>query len=352
MGDLSWLTEYYLSVVDVLSPACGLSVAVSAVVLISMYGDIADTVTVRVSGMLGLCDALYQLGQLIARELAKQPAYQDYNGAARVFAFTTYFFQLLNSFLVSRIALDLQTNFLHWFACNKLLRWVLRHYVKTSVALAFALACPLFFAPTRFHPLFLHPQWSFGAQKNDILYMVFGFYLWVLLQLLNFALVIVRVIIRLRRQVPSRNNPSNSLATDVMRTLEHRMRRKARILLLYPLSPIIFYSPALVVYWVQTLHLSHTRVTAVIWATSVVVGPLQAVFDLLVFVMLPPVQRVVRWYWTLHKDDDTFLLSEPGHHRESVFVGPYLSESSLTTEERWVQDITEHHSPEPTQVAV
>ncbi|KAJ2797079.1 hypothetical protein H4S07_006036 [Coemansia furcata] len=346
MGDLSWLTEYYMSVVDVLSPACGLSVAVSAVVLISMYADIADTVTVRVSGMLGLCDALYQLGQLISRELAKQPSHQDYSGAARVFAFTTYFFQLLNSFLVSRIALDLQTNFLHWFACNKALRWVLRHYVKSAVTLAFVLACPLFFAPARFHPVFMYPQWSFGSQTKDILYMVFGFYLWVLVQLLNFALVIVRVIIRLRRQMPSQNNPSSSLATDVMRTLEHRMRRKARILLLYPLSPILFYSPALVVYWVQTLHLSHTRTTSIIWAISAVVGPLQAVFDLLVFAMLPPVQRVIRWYWTLHKDTDTFPISEPGHYRESMFVGPYLSESTLTTQERWVQDIAEHQSPE------
>ncbi|KAJ2100168.1 hypothetical protein GGI03_004479 [Coemansia sp. RSA 2337] len=346
MGDLAWLTEYYMSIVDVLSPACGLSVAVSAVVLISMYADIADTVTVRVSGMLGLCDALYQLGQLIARELAKQPAHQDYNGAARVFAFTTYFFQLLNSFLVSRIALDLQSNFLHWFACNKPLRWILRHYVKSSVALAFVLACPLFFAPARFHPVFMYPQWSFGSQTKDILYMVFGFYLWVLAQLLNFALVIVRVIIRLRRQVPSQNNPSSSLSTDVMRTLEHRMRRKARILLLYPLSPILFYSPALVVYWVQTLHLSHNRTTAIIWATSAVVGPLQAMFDLLVFVMLPPVQRVIRWYWTLHKDTDIYQLSEPGHYRESIFVGPYLCESALTTQEQWVQDIAEHHTPE------
>ncbi|KAJ2004665.1 hypothetical protein GGI02_003945 [Coemansia sp. RSA 2322] len=340
MSGFAWLTEYYCSVFDVLSPACGLSAAVSAVVLVSMYGDIADTVTVRVSGMLGLSDAMYQISQLIVRELAQQPAHQHFNGAARVFAFSTYFFQLLSTFLVSRIALDLQTNFLHWFACNKPLRWIIHHYARASVVAAFALACPLFFAPARFDPQFLYPQWSFGSQTKDILYMVFGFYLWVLLQLLNFAVVIVRVIIRLRRQPPSENNPSNSLATGVMRTLEHRMRRKARILVLYPLSPILFYSPALVFYWVQTLHLSQSNVTAIIWAISVIVGPLQAVFDLLVFAMLPPVQRIIRWYWILHQDCDMVPLVEHGH-RESIFVGAHCSNVSLTTEERWVQDVTE-----------
>ncbi|KAJ2726785.1 hypothetical protein GGI07_000296 [Coemansia sp. Benny D115] len=337
MGEFTWLTDYYCSIVDVLSPACGLSVAVSALVLISMYRDTANTVTIRVSGMLGLSDALYQISQLIVRELSLQPHQQVETAAARLFAFLTYFFQLLNTFLVSRVALDLEINFLRWFAYNRPLRWIIRHYVKLSVALAFLLACPLFFAPARFDPHFLYPQWSFGSKLQDILYMVCAFYLWVLFQLLNFALVIVMVIMRLRVQLPSENNPRSSLSTDIMRTLEQRMRRKARILVMYPLSPIIFYSPALVFYWVQTLHLEQSSATAAIWATSVVIGPLQAVFDVLVFLMLPPVQRVIRWYWILHKDSDMLPLFERSR-RQSIFIG-HPANVALTIEEEWVQDV-------------
>ncbi|KAJ2232886.1 hypothetical protein IWW45_004622 [Coemansia sp. RSA 485] len=342
MGGTSWLTDYYCSVVDVLSPACGLSVAVSTAVLISMYRDTANTVTVRVSGMLGLSDALYQISQLIVRELSLKPEQQVATAAARVFAFTAYFFPLLNTLLVSRIALDLEINFLRWFANGRVLRWIISNYVRLSIVLAFVLASPLFFAPARFDPHFFYPQWSFGSTIRDIMYMVFGFYLWVLVQLANFALVIVRVIARLRSQLPSENNPINSLSTDVMRTLEQRMRRKARILVMYPLSPIVFYTPSLIFYWVQTLHLKQSSATEAIWITSVVVGPLQSIFDVMVFLCLPPVQRVARWYWTLHKDSDLVPLVERSR-RESIFVGR-PSSATLTTEEEWVQDITDPHT--------
>ncbi|KAJ2552733.1 hypothetical protein EV175_003200 [Coemansia sp. RSA 1933] len=337
-----WLTNYYSSVFDVLGPACGFSVALSAAVLISMYKDIANSVTVRVSGMLGLSDALFQISQLVVRELALQPEYQRSSATARIFAFLTCFFQMLNMLLASRIALDLEANFLHWVSFSgPLLRWVPRHYVKVSMGLAFLCTCPLFFARAAFDPLFLYSQWTFGSETSDILYMVFGLYLWILLQLLNFAMVIVAVILKLRVQRPSENNPPNSLATHVMRTLEHRMRRKARILMLYPLSPIIFYSPTLVFYWVQTLHLDQTRATTAIWTVSMVFAPLQPLFDLLVFVSLPPVQRVIRWYWTLHKDSDILPLVQRGR-RESIFVGPSPDiNASLSTEEAWVLDVTE-----------
>ncbi|KAJ1838636.1 hypothetical protein LPJ73_007020, partial [Coemansia sp. RSA 2703] len=159
MTGTSWLTDYYCSVVDVLSPACGLSVAVSAAVLISMYRDAANTVTVRVSGMLGLSDALYQISQLIIRELSQQTSQQQKpTAAARVFAFTAYFFPLLNTFLVSRIALDLQINFLRWFGHSKWLRWVTRHYVRLAILVAFVLASPLFFASARFDEHFMYSQ--------------------------------------------------------------------------------------------------------------------------------------------------------------------------------------------------
>ncbi|KAJ1990344.1 hypothetical protein GGI25_005307 [Coemansia spiralis] len=339
-----WLNDYYCSVFDVLSPACGFSVALSAIVLIAMYRDIANSVTVRVSGMLGLSDAMYQISQLVVRELALQPKYQSFSAAARVFAFTTYFFPLLNTLLVSRIALDLETNFLRWFTLSRSLRWLLRHYVKVSIALAFVCACPLFFARAHFDPNFLYPQWSFGTTTRDTCYMVFGFYLLILLQVINFALVIIVVIMRLRIELPSENNPPNSLSTHIMRTLEQRMRRKARILILYPLSPIIFYSPTLVFSWVQVLHLEQNNVTTAIWITSLVVGPIQSLFDLLVFLLLPPVQRVIRWYWTLHKDSDMLPLVERGR-RESIFVGYHGNGVALTTEEAWVQDVTDPRSP-------
>ncbi|KAJ1797384.1 hypothetical protein LPJ59_003177 [Coemansia sp. RSA 2399] len=336
-----WLTDYYSSVFDVLSPACGFSVALSAAVLISMYKDIADSVTVRVSGMIGLSDALFQISQLVVRELALQPEYQTYSATARVFAFLTCFFQLLNMLLASRIALDLEANFLHWVSFGGALGWVPRHYVKVSIGLAFLCTCPLFFARASFDPHFLYSQWTFGSEVRDILYMVFGMYLWILLQLLNFALVIVAVIVKLRAQRPSENNPPNSLATHVMRTVEQRMRRKARILMLYPLSPIVFYTPTLIFYWVQTLHLEQTRVTTAIWTVSMVFAPLQSIFDLLVFVSLPPVQRVIRWYWTLHKDSDMLPLVQRGR-RESIFVGHSPDNSAfLSTEEAWVLDVTE-----------
>ncbi|KAJ2373554.1 hypothetical protein IW150_003564 [Coemansia sp. RSA 2607] len=345
MTGTSWLTDYYCSVVDVLSPACGLSVAVSAAVLISMYRDAANTVTVRVSGMLGLSDALYQISQLIIRELSQQTSQQQKpTAAARVFAFTAYFFPLLNTFLVSRIALDLQINFLRWFGHSKWLRWVTRHYVRLAILVAFVLASPLFFASARFDEHFMYSQWSFGQRPiNNIMYMVFGFYLWVLLQLANFALVIIVVVIRLRVQLPSQQHDDpGSLSTDVMRMLENRMRRKARILILYPLSPIVFYSPALIFYWVQTLHLKQSRTTKAIWITEVVVGPLQSIFDAAVFLSLPPVQRVIRWYWTLHKDSDMVPLVERSR-RESVFIGRPTA-ATLTFEEEWVQDVTDPQS--------
>ncbi|KAI8322203.1 hypothetical protein GQ54DRAFT_311146 [Martensiomyces pterosporus] len=339
MDSSSWLTNYYCVIVDVLSPACGLSVAVSATVLFAMYKDIADTVTVRVSGMLGLSDALFQICNLIIRELSLRPSLQTDNGAARVFAFATYFFPLLSIFLVSRVALDLETNFLGWLTCSRSLRWIIRHYARVSAALAFALAFPLFFAPARFDPQFLYPQWSFGSRTSDAIYMVFGFYLWIVIQLANFALVVFMVIMRLRLELPSENNGLDSLSTDVMRTLEQRMRRKARILILYPLSPIIFYTPTLVFYWVQALHLKQTKATEAIWITSEIIAPLQAMFDMMVFAMLPPVQRVMRWYWILHKDSVMIPLFTRGH-RESMFVGR-LSDATLTTEEAWVQEVSE-----------
>ncbi|KAJ2593238.1 hypothetical protein GGH99_005465 [Coemansia sp. RSA 1285] len=336
-----WLVDYY-AVFDVLAPACGFAVALSAAVLIVMYSDVADSVTVRVSGMLGLSDALFQITQLVVRELAQQPRYQERSGAARVFAFLTCFFQMLNTLLASRIALDLEANFLRWISFSGRLRWVPRHYVKAAVGVAFVCACPLFFATASLDPRFLYVQWTFGTQARDIIYMVLGVYAGILAQLLNFALVIVAVITKLRAHLPSAANPPSSLATGVMRSLEHRMRRKARVLALYPLSPIIFYTPALVFYWVQTLHLEQTAATTAIWAVAMAVAPLQAIFDLLVFVSLPPVTRVIRWYWTLHADcaPPTLPLSSPptlpDRVRRDSAAAPIMS-----TEEAWVLDITD-----------
>ncbi|KAJ2159696.1 hypothetical protein GGF46_002821 [Coemansia sp. RSA 552] len=337
----AWLVDYYCSVVDVVAPACGLAVAVSAAVLVAMYRDVADTIAVRVSGMLGLADALYHVCQLIVRELSRQPSQLDRqdSAAARVFAFIPYFLQLLNVFLANRIALDLQISFLGWFSCSRALRWILAHYVRAAAALALLLACPLLAAPAHFDPMFLHPQWSFGSTTRDTVFLVFSFYLWVLLLLLNFALVIVVVIARLSVEPPSQANPTSSLATHIMRSVEQNMRRKARILVLYPLSPIIFYSPSLVFYWVQILNLEHSSAVRAIWITSVIVGPLQSIYDFMVFVLLPPVRRVIRWHWVLHKDSDMVPLMERTR-RESIFVGPPPN-MALTSEEAWVQDIAD-----------
>ncbi|KAJ2797039.1 hypothetical protein H4R20_005335 [Coemansia guatemalensis] len=341
MGSPAWLIDYYCSIVDVLSPACGLAVAVSAVVLVSMYTDTADTVTVRVSGMLGLSGALYQISQLIIRELAARssPEHQ-LSAAARIFAFCTYFLQLLNILLVNRIALDLKINFLGWCSCSRFLRWVFGHYAVCSIALAFVLSCPLFFAPARFDPVFLYAQWSFGSNTRNILYMIFSFYLWVVLLLLDFAAVIIAVIIRLRTQLPSNANPTTSLSTHVMRSVEQQMRRKARVLILYPLSPMIFYSPVLAFYWVQSLHLEQTNATRAIWITSVVVGPLQTLYDFMVFALLPPVQRIVCWYSILHKDSDTYPLVE--HMQYEPIDTNRRSDATLTNEEAWIQDVAVH----------
>ncbi|KAJ2784679.1 hypothetical protein H4R18_000970 [Coemansia javaensis] len=329
-----WLVDYYCTTADVLSPACGFAVAVSAVVLLSMYRDMADTVTVRVSGMLGLTDALYQVCQLVARELAVKPSQQNHDtAAARVFAFAPYFLRLLNVLLVNRVALDLETHFLGWFSCSRSLRWLLRHYVCASFAAALALSLPLLFAPARFDPTFRYAEWTFGSTTRDILYMVLSFYVWVGLLLLNFAAVIVGVVVRLRVRLPSAANPASSLSTHVMRSLEHHMRRKARILLLYPLSPILFYAPALAFSWVQVLRLNRTRTTRALWVTSVLLGPLQAPYDLAIFALLPPVQRVAGWYWALHKDSDESPLIG-GSRRESLGA-------TLTSEEAWIQDMAD-----------
>ncbi|KAJ2715408.1 hypothetical protein H4R19_001226, partial [Coemansia spiralis] len=224
-----WLVDYYCSAIDVLSPACGLAVAVSAVVLLTMYRDVANSVTVRVSGMLGLTDAAYQICQLIVRELAVQPAHQTGgdSGAARVFACAPYFLRLLNVLMVNRVALDLEINFLGWFACSRALRWILRHYVSAAAALALALSLPLLATPAHFDRDFLYAQWSFGSTARDIAYMALTFYAWVLLLLLNFAAVVVGVVIRLRTELPSAANPTSSLSTHVMRSIEQHMRRKA-----------------------------------------------------------------------------------------------------------------------------
>ncbi|KAJ2771217.1 hypothetical protein IWQ57_002306 [Coemansia nantahalensis] len=339
-----WLVGYYCSVVDVLSPACGLAVAVSAVVLLTMYGDIANSVTVRVSGMLGLTDAAHQICQLMVRELAMRPAHQNHDSAAaRLSAFAPYFLRLLNVLVVNRVALDLEINFLGWFPCSRMLRWVLRHYVSAAAALALALSLPLLATPAHFDGAFLYAQWTFGSTARDIAYIALTFYVWVLLLLLNFAAVVVGVVVRLRTQLPSAANPTSSLSTRVMLSLEHHMRRKARILLLYPLSPILFYGPSLVFFWVQTLHLRQTRATRAIWITASVVGPLQALYDFAVFALLPPVHRVVAWHWTLHKDADNIPLIVTAR-RDSTFAA-LSPRAGLSVEEVWVQDVATPYSP-------
>ncbi|KAJ2358086.1 hypothetical protein GGF43_001056 [Coemansia sp. RSA 2618] len=334
MSNMEWLVDYYSSVMDVLSPACGLSVAVASAVLVSMYKGTSSTVAVRVSGLLGLTDALYHICQLIVRELSLHPS-QTTSATARVFAFATYFLQLLNVFLANRIALDLEINFLGWFSCSRTLRWILRHYARASIVLAFALSAPLFFAPAQFDPVYLYSQWTFGSVRRNVLFMVFSFYIWILALLINFAVVIGVVILRLRSQLPSNAHPS-SLAAPVMRSLEQRMQRKARTLVLYPLSPIIFFGPSLIFYWVQTLNLKETRATRAIWITSAVVGPLQAIYDFGVFVLLPPVQRVIRWNCVLHKDTHDVPLIEG--RRESLAVGQ-SDTTLLSSEVAWAQDI-------------
>ncbi|KAJ2311683.1 hypothetical protein H4R23_004948, partial [Coemansia sp. Cherry 401B] len=90
-----WLIDYYSSVADVVSPACGLAVAVAALVLVSMYRDAADAVAVRVSGVLGLANALLHISRLIARELSLRPE-PPAEAAARILAFTTHLLQLLS----------------------------------------------------------------------------------------------------------------------------------------------------------------------------------------------------------------------------------------------------------------
>ncbi|KAJ1954462.1 hypothetical protein EC988_002419 [Linderina pennispora] len=336
-----WLINYYCVIFDVISPACGLAVAVSAAVLISMYKDIADTVTVRVSGMIGLCDAIYQISQLIIRELCTKEGMDQPSATARVFAFASYFFPLLVSFMTSRVALDLEVNFLGWWSNNRLLRRVTRHYTKVSVGTAFLFSSPLFFATASFNPALLYVQWTFGSLASDISYMVFGFYLWVLLQLLNFVIVVVIVTLRLQANLPSTHNHEHSLSTDVMRTLEQRMRRKARILILYPLSPMIFFTPSLIFYWFQSLHLEPSRAAQAVWMMGQVIGPLQSMFDMAVFAALPPVQKVMRWYWVLHKDTVTAALYVAmSGHRGSIFVGPPPN-LALSNEEAWVQEVAE-----------
>ncbi|ORX68733.1 hypothetical protein DL89DRAFT_293936 [Linderina pennispora] len=255
-----WLIDYYCVIFDVISPACGLAVAVSAAVLISMYKDIADTVTVRVSGMIGLCDAIYQISQLIIRELCTKEGMNQPSATARVFAFASYFFPLLVSFMTSRVALDLEMNFLGWWSSNRLLRWVTRHYAKAS-----------------FNPALLYVQWTFGSLTSDICYMVFGFYLWVLLQLLNFVIVVAIVTLRLQANLPS-------------------------------------------------LHLEPSRAAQAVWMMGQVIGPLQSMFDMAVFAALPPVQRVMRWYWALHKDTVTAAL--------------YVAMSG-SPREAWVQEVAD-----------
>ncbi|KAJ1838969.1 hypothetical protein LPJ70_005244, partial [Coemansia sp. RSA 2708] len=244
---------------------------------------------------------------------------------------------LLSVFLANRIALDLQINFLGWFACSCSLRWVLAHYVRATLALATVLASPLLFAHARFDPELLLPQWTFGSTVRNVLFLAFAFYVWVLLLLLSFALLIAVVIARLRRH-PS-DVPAQSLATPVMRDLDRHMRRKARILVLYPLSPLVFYAPALALYWIQALHLQHTRATRIIWATWIVMAPLQAIFDFAVFVLLPPVRRVLRWHCVLHKDSHEVPLIA-GTRRESVFASTFLS-----SQHTWVQDVADHPHP-------
>lgn len=318
MSSYSWLNDYYSVILDVISPACGLSIAVSSAVLISMYGDVSDTVTVRVSGMLGLTDAFYQITQLIIRELSHHPKYSSKDTAtARVFVFLPYFLQLLNTLMVSRIAIDLETNFLQWFGYRRA-RWkqlIATHYVKVSVIVALLLACPLFGAHARFNSKLMYPNWTFGSRNRDILYLSLGFYLWVGLQLLNFLLVMFCVIYKLRH--PQQPSPA-SLSSTVMQTAEQKMRRNARILLLYPLSPLVFFAPWLIFYWTQTV--KATGVATTVWAVAQVISPLQSMYDMLVFAMLPPVQRVISWHCVLHKDSDMLPLYE-SRRRSSLFIG-------------------------------
>ncbi|KAJ2655430.1 hypothetical protein IW148_006051 [Coemansia sp. RSA 1199] len=319
-----WLVDYYSSVMDVVSPACGLSTAVASAVLVTMYKDTSSTVAVRVSGLLGLTDALSHICHLIARELSLKTPHTP-TASARIFTFLIYFLQLVNIFLNNRIALDLQINFLGWFACSRFLRFVQRHYMRVSVCVALVLALPLLFAQAQF--VYLYPQWTFGSTTRNIVFVVLSFYVWVGILLINSAIVIVAVVVKLRKRVPSAS-AEETLAAPAMRRIEQRMRRKARILVLYPLSAVVFIGPSLVFYWVQALWLERVRATQIVWMVTMVVGPVQAVYDFGVFVALPPVQRVVKWNCELHKETEGLFGA-----RGEVAV------AAMSNEEAWAQDV-------------
>ncbi|KAJ2210357.1 hypothetical protein EV180_006470 [Coemansia sp. RSA 518] len=325
MESPEWLVDYYSSVMDVVSPSCGLSTAVASFVLITMYKDTSSTMSVRASGLLGLTNALSHICRLISRELSLTSP--SSSSSARAFAFFTYFLQLVNIFLNNRIALDLQINFLGWFACSRFLRFVLKHYMRVTVCVAFVLSVPLAFAQAEFDGVYLYPQWTFGSTTRNIVFVCLSFYVWVGVLLINFAVVIVAVVFKLRKRVPS-ISARETLAAPAMRHLEQRMRRKARILVLYPLSAVVFFGPSLVFYWVQALMLERTRFTRTVWMVTMVVSPVQAVYDFGVFVVLPPVQRVVKWNCELHKESE-----------EPLFGAREVANAPMSNEEAWAQDV-------------
>ncbi|KAJ2154409.1 hypothetical protein J3F82_001220 [Coemansia sp. RSA 637] len=253
MESPEWLVDYYSSVMDVVSPSCGLSTAVASFVLITMYKDTSSTI--------------------------------------------------------------------------RFLRFVLKHYMRVTVCVAFVLLVPLVFAQAEFDGVYLYPQWTFGSTTRNIVFVCLSFYVWVGVLLINFAVVIVAVVFKLRKRVPS-ISARETLAAPAMRHLEQRMRRKARILVLYPLSAVVFFGPSLVFYWVQALMLERTRFTRTVWMVTMVVSPVQAVYDFGVFVVLPPVQRVVKWNCELHKESE-----------EPLFGAREAANAPMSNEEAWAQDV-------------
>ncbi|KAJ2172254.1 hypothetical protein GGH16_002432 [Coemansia sp. RSA 560] len=179
--------------------------------------------------------------------------------------------------------------------------------MRVTVCVAFVLSVPLVFAQAEFDGVYLYPQWTFGSTTRNIVFVCLSFYL--------------------RKRVPS-ISARETLAAPAMRHLEQRMRRKARILVLYPLSAVVFFGPSLVFYWVQALMLERTRFTRTVWMVTMVVSPVQAVYDFGVFVVLPPVQRVVKWNCELHKESE-----------EPLFGAREAANVPMSNEEAWAQDV-------------